>query len=178
MYNIIKKVFSKMAAERKSKRQKKPKFEYTDNLLFIIRHAVLDVEVNPDVYNDDDKTQIHMIANEMANNIYVDKSYVQFKGNKHEDTFMLEEGWKQFCKLAIDTNFNKNWTIQKDRLLFETYQVLIVAYIEEILKKYGYDCEHIQLEVAEGSSFEVEVYFDHVQDWKHYPGKWQTWKWN
>jgi hypothetical protein len=84
-----------------------------------------------------------MIANEMANNIYVDKSYVQFKGNKHEDTFMLEEGWKQFCKLAIDTNFNKNWTIQKDRLLFETYQVLIVAYIEEILKKYGYDCEHI-----------------------------------
>ena len=61
------------------------------------------------------------MANELANKIYIDKTYVEFKENKHKDTFMYEDGWKQLCRLVLRTHFGNKATKEQDQQLREAY---------------------------------------------------------
>lgn len=148
-----------------------------DNLLFTFSYAVVDVDVNPDVYSEKDKKQMFQIANELANKIYIDKTYVEFLENKHQDTFMYEAGWKELCKLVLKTNFGNNATRSQDQQLSEAYQQMICIYLSNCLKSYGYDDENFSIEISPGSKFQVEVSYDSCQEWRHYPGPWQDWDW-
>lgn len=146
-----------------------------DSLMFVFSFACVEVDVNPDVYSKKDKKKLFQMANELANKIYIDKTYVEFKENKHKDTFMYEDGWKQLCRLVLTTHFGNKATKEQDEQLREAYQTMICIYVSNCLKLFGYDDEHFSIEIAAGSKFQVEVYYDTVQEWKYYPGKWQTW---
>lgn len=148
-----------------------------DNLLFIFSAACVNIDVNPEIYTEKDKKRMFQIANELGNKICIDKSYVEFPENKHQDTFMYEEGWKELCRLVLHTNFGRKATKKEDQQLFEAYSSMICIYLSNCLKSYGYDDENFSVELAEGSQFHVEVFFDYCQEWKHYPGPWQDWDW-
>lgn len=147
-----------------------------DNLLFVFSYVVVDVDVNPEVYSDKDKKKMFQIANEMANKICIDKSYVEFPENKHQDTFMYETGWKALCKLVLQTEFGHKATKAQDQKLSELYQQMICIYLSNCLMLYGYDDENFAIEIAAGSKFQVEVFYDSCQEWKSYPGPWQDWE--
>ena len=51
----------------------------------------------------------------------------------------------------------------------------IVTYIFDCLRSFGYDIYEFGIKF-EKLNFIVEFYYDEVQEWKHYKGKWQNWK--
>ena len=62
----------------------------------------MSVVVDPDFYDDATRLEMTGLANDLANEIIIDKSYVDFKENKHQDTFITSEGWTKLCRLVYD----------------------------------------------------------------------------
>lgn len=61
----------------------------------------MDVHVNSNVFSEDEALEIKQIVKEICKEMWIDKSYVEFSENKHEDVFMLEKGWNELCKLVL-----------------------------------------------------------------------------
>ena len=62
----------------------------------------MSVVVDPDFYDDATCLEMTGLANDLANEIIIDRSYVDFKENKHQDTFITSEGWTKLCRLVYD----------------------------------------------------------------------------
>ncbi len=142
-------------------------FEFSDVKFFVI--------ANPDVYDDDEVAKIEEIVNVMSRKIYIDKSYVDFPENKHNDTFLELEGWENVCKLVKRTKYGKISTEAADSLLHEAFKLMALGYMYDTLEKFGYDIEYITLDLLSRSGIMVRFYKDSIQEWKHYPGPWQDW---
>lgn len=110
-------------------------------------------------------------------NIYVDKSYVDCEGNKHTDAFLTEDGWNQLKDMLLKSNYGVNLSKNDSEGLVEIYIAIIKAYVyEELSKTYSIDTlQHVQIAVKDKSKILVEVSQDFSNEWKNYPGKWQTW---
>lgn len=50
---------------------------------------------------EEEQEEIKNAVKHLSREMWIDKSYVEFKENKHEDTFMLEAGWNELCALVI-----------------------------------------------------------------------------
>jgi hypothetical protein len=63
-----------------------------DDLIFVISNFELDI-----IFSNKNKTIDEVEAWEnlqhMAKEIWIDKTYVKFKGNKYKNTFLREDGW-------------------------------------------------------------------------------------
>ena len=79
--------------------------------------------------------------------------------------------------MLLKTNYGANLSKSDSEGLVETYMALIKAYAyEELSKTYGIDVlPHVQIAVKDKSKILVEVSQDFSNEWKTYPGKWQTW---
>ena len=71
-------------------------------MIFILKYVVMSVDVDPEFYDDDALHNMTSLANDLANEIIIDKSYVDFKENKHQDTFITSDGWTKLCRLVCD----------------------------------------------------------------------------
>ena len=142
-------------------------FEFDDVKMFVI--------ANPDMYDDDDVAKIEEIVDVMSKRIYIDKSYVDFPENKHQDVFLELEGWENVCKLVKRTKYGKITTESADSLLHEAFKMMAIAYMYDVLEKFGYDIDGITLDVLNDYGIAVKFYKDGIQEWKHYPGPWQDW---
>ena len=145
------------------------------DLMFEFDNIKLFVIVNPDVYDDNDVAKIEEIVNAMSKKIVIDKSYVDFPENKHQDVFLELEGWENVCKLVKRTKYGKITTESADSLLHDAFQMMILAYMYDVLEKFGYDINEITLDILNGSDIAVKFFKDTVQEWKYYPGPWQDW---
>lgn len=145
------------------------------DLIFTFKFACIDFVVNEETYSTDDCKQIRQILSTLTREITIDKSYVDFKDNRHDKVFMTEYGWNALCKLAIDTR--RKATQKQNDTKIESYSMIILSYLYQALEDFGYDTDEIYLEVAEDSYFMVEFEYDETSAWKSYPGKWQSWKW-
>lgn len=143
---------------------------------YLFKNVKFSVDVDEDIYDDNDKKEISRIVNGVSKEICIDKSYVDFDENKHNDTFIELDGWNKLCKLVKKTKFGKNATPSQDEELDEAFKLLAYAYVYSILEKYGYDISCIQLSFKDNSSFRAIFLEDTVDEWKYYPGKWQDWK--
>lgn len=160
-----------MVCKRKSKFQ-----TYTEDLIFTLKYVVMSVDVDPEFYDDDAHFQMTGLANDLANEIVIDKSYVDFKENKHQDTFITSDGWTKLCRLVCDLQFNHKRVQNSEEILTYAYAEMSAAYISICLQILGYDCDHFAVEMVPGTKFLAKITLDTVQEWKHYPGRWQDWE--
>lgn len=157
---------------RKSKKSSK----IVSDLLLVFKHAQLKVSVDSEEYDKETEEKLSRIVNRAADEIYIDKTYVDFKGTKYEKTFLTEDGWKNLKDLVEKTKYGRNATVEDSKLLKECYKAIVSQYSYQLLSDLGYDVQSIDVEVLDEFPFIVEFREDHVID--NYAGKWQTWKCN
>lgn len=87
---------------------------------------------------------------------------------------MTEFGWNELCKLAIDTK--KSSTKKQNDTKNEAYCLMILSYIYLFFENLGYNTNELYFEIAKDSHFMTSYCKDTINEWKYYPGKWQTWK--
>lgn len=145
------------------------------DLMFEFDNVKMFVIANPATYDDDDVAKIEELVNSMSRKIYIDKSYVDFPENKHQDVFLELEGWDNVCKLLKRTKYGKITTDSADSLLHEAFKMMVLTYMYDVLEKFGYDIDDIALDVLNDFGIAVKFYIDIIQEWKYYPGPWQDW---
>jgi hypothetical protein len=101
----------------------------------------------------------------MSKNIYIDKTYVHFKKTKWKDAFIKEKSWNKLCKLIVDTNFLENASEYEERCIMESIAVLSITYLYQILCKYGYDVQYIDISIKQNSEFKVIYEIDDRKSW-------------
>lgn len=160
-----------MAYKRKTKFQ-----TYTEDLIITLKYVVMSVDVDPEFYDDATHYKMTCLANDLANEIMIDKSYVDFKENKHQDTFITSDGWTKLCRLVCDLYLNNRKVQNSKEILTQAYAEMSAAYINLCLRTFGYDDDHFAVEMVPGSRFLADISRDTVQEWKYYPGRWQDWE--
>ena len=51
---------------------------------------------------------------------------------------------------------------------------MAVEYVRQAMQELGWDVDAMEI-YAEDDDFDVEYYPDVAEEWRRYPGKWQTW---
>jgi len=112
----------------------------------------------------------------LTKEVWIDRTYVEFDGTKFEKTFLLEEGWNALRDLVVDTDFGKKCTKRQSNMMDHAFRSMLPGYFEMIFEDLGWDVDNIEFEIVEDAPIDVEYVKDTAEDWKRYPGKWQTWK--
>lgn len=137
------------------------------------------VVFEPECLSEDEQDEIQKTINIMSERIFIDKSYVQCKDNKHDDVFLLLEGWNALMALLNETNYGDDATEDQYDVLVEFYYTMVLGYMYNIISMlYPDKISHIHIEVSNLSNMEVDILEDNAHEWRTYPGKWQTWKEN
>jgi len=167
--------------EKKSEKRRKPARRKTANawkgeIVYVFRHVCVDCSLNPDVYGEDEKQKALLILRELTKEIWIDKTYVEFKGTKFEKTFLLEEGWNALRDLVVDTDFGQKCTKRQRGMMDRTFRSMLPGYFEMMFADLGWDVDNMDFEIADDTPLDVEYMKDTAEEWKRYPGKWQAWE--
>ena len=145
-------------------------------LEFILLNVQFDVSFDEDVFDESERNEIIDFVNSLSHEIPVDKTYVDFKGTNFKDTFLTEEGWNALCDTILDSSFCKYIHPRNHETIVDAFVTIARCYIYQcLLSRYG-NVEHIIAMVRPNTSFDVVICKDCSNEWKKYPGKWQTWK--
>lgn len=158
---------------RKPKRQSK---DEKSDLLFNFKYVCINYEMCDDAIDKETQKRIANALKVLTKEICIDKSYVDFAGTKYEKAFLREDGWNELCDLVFKTKFGTKCSYADNELLVDAYKSMIVCYLYQTLSDLGFDIDNIRLEVADNAKFMVKIDKDTFKEWKHYPGKWQTWE--
>lgn len=110
---------------------------------------------------------------DMAREIWIDKTYVNFEGTKYKNVFLKEEGWNELMSFIWKTKRARSET---DHLVLrKAFESMIVAYMEHVAYLLGYEPGQIEFWVHPDSNIEMRMYKDVAKEWQRYPGQWQDW---
>lgn len=146
------------------------------DLEFILTGIKFDVEFEDEYFDEDEKKDLLDFINCMSQAIFIDKSYVECKGNKHTDTFMIESGWNALCDLVIDSRYCRNTHRLTQSSLTDAFCTMARCYMYELLCKKTDKAHHILLMVEEDCEFDITICKDESREWKTYRGRWQDWE--
>lgn len=124
------------------------------------------VDANPEVYSDEDIDNINYIINRLAKNIWIDKTYVNFKGNRWKDNFIVEEKWYELMRVILKSNFGLKANKKTENIITESILVLSLTYLYQMASKYGYDPENIDISLNTKTKLKVEYIEDTQTDWR------------
>jgi hypothetical protein len=140
-----------------------------DDLIFVISNFELDI-----IFSNKNKTIDEVEAWEnlqhMAKEIWIDKTYVKFKGNKYKNTFLREDGWNLLLSYVWKTNKKNN--IMDQIILRKAFESMILAYMDHILNLFNYDPNLIEFQINPNSYINIRILKDIAKEWKIYPGCW------
>jgi len=145
---------------RKMLKSKKP------NMLINITGLRFDVEVNSEVYSEEDCDRLSEIINHMAKDIWIDRTYVNYSGNRFKDSFIREDAWYDFIHLCVSSDFGRK-NKKKHNAIMEAIIAISTAYILGIVKKFGYNLEDVNFELTEDSKFNVSYFVDNRKNWNY-----------
>lgn len=165
-----------MSRKRKSI-QKRSKDDF--DLEFEFTGCKFNVSFEPESISEDLQDEIRNTIDVMSKTIYVDKSYVKCKENKHDDVFLTLEGWNSLMTLLNETCYGDEATDAQFETLVELYYSITLGYIYNVVMTLYPDyVSHILIEPSVQSNMAVDILEDKSHEWRTYPGKWQTWKEN
>ena len=136
------------------------------NLIFHITNLKCTVDANPAVYSEEDIDRLYYIVSNMAKDIWLDKTYVNFKGNRWKDNFIVEERWYELIKVILKSNFGLKASKRTDNMITESLLVLSLTYLYQIASKYGFDPEDIDISFDPKTKLKVEYIEDTQKDWR------------
>lgn len=144
-----------------------------DDLIFVISGFELEI-----IFSNKNKTIDEVEAWEnlqhIAEEIWIDKTYVKFKGNKYKNTFLKEDGWNSLLSYVWKVN-KKNANIMDQIILRKAFESMILAYMDHILDLLNYDPNLIDFKIEPSSYIKIRILKDTAKEWKTYPGCWQDW---
>ena len=145
-------------------------------LVFAFKNCNIQPFFEPDCVSDEEQEDIRNTVKDIKN-IYIDKTYVECKENNHSDTFLNKNGWDQLKETLIDSDFSSKMSMKSCENLVDVFATMIKAYTyQELSKKHSCDTlEHVQIVLKNTNKIQVEISKDTSNEWKTYPGKWQTW---
>jgi hypothetical protein len=149
--------------------------KWDGEIVYAFKDVRIDFDMNPDVYGENDAEKISKTLTVVSKEIWIDKTYVDFKGTKFKKTFLLEDGWNSLRELVLDTDYGKRCTKYQRNIIDGVYREMIVEYIRMVFDDMGWDVENLAFSVDDKIPFKVEYYPDVAEEWKRYPGEWQTW---
>jgi hypothetical protein len=147
------------------KRSKKTKKYKENNLIITISNLKFAITIDKFIYSKEEINKIKYIIQALSKNIWIDKTYVRYKGSRWKDAFIQEKSWYKLCNLIIDTDFGQKCSFYEDRFITESLIVVSITYLYSILCKYGYDVQYIILDVKDNSKFKVTYEMDNRKRW-------------
>lgn len=160
---------------RNYKKKNKESNTAPKDLVFVFRYVNFIVDFDDDVVSKEMQEEISSIVSQASNEIWIDKTYVDFKDTNYEKTFITEKGWNNLCRYLHNTEYGKKADNETHAYIQEAYALMIVCYMYQFLEDLGYDQEGIFLKIKDGTMFMIQIFIDKFFQQK-YPGKWQTWK--
>ena len=149
--------------------------KWNGEIVYVFKDVCVDFDMNPDVYGEQDVKKIAETLDALTEEIWIDKTYVDFKGTKFKKTFMSEDGWNALRELVLDTDYGKKCTKYQREAIDDAYREMLTEYIRMTFSDMGWDIENLAFFVDDKIPFKVEYYPDVAEEWKRYPGQWQTW---
>lgn len=149
--------------------------KWNGEIVYVFKDVHADFDMNPNVYGEKDAKKIMEILDSLTKEIWIDKTYVDFKGTKFEKTFMYKEGWDALRELVLDTDYGKRCTKYQRETIDGAYKEMLIEYIRMVFDDIGWNVENLAFFIDDKTPFKVEYYPDVAEEWKRYPGKWQTW---
>ena len=134
-----------MKKQVKKTSKKKQSILNKPNLIVRICGLKCDIKVNPDVYSLDDQKKISKIINFMAQDIWIDKTYVNYKGTRWKNAFIVEDKWYELMRLVIKTNFGQKANRAQKSEILASFLVIAMMYLYDILEKYNYSVEDVDI---------------------------------
>lgn len=141
------------------------------DLIFEFQDVCVDCRLDCGLFSDADRIEAKKILESIAKGFLIDKTFVDFDGSKYEKTFMTEDGWNTLCETARC----KRKSAHDKYVLDEAYRLMAECYIEQFFADLGWPVEGMLFEVRPDSKMKVTFTPDTIEEWKTYPGKWQTW---
>jgi hypothetical protein len=135
------------------------------NLLIDIDNIKITTDIDDYIYTKDECDEIKNIVKKLSKHIYIDKTYVKFKGSRWKDAFIKEKSWNKLCNVIIDTNMTQNASPYEERFITESLVTISISYMYSLLCKYNYDINYICLDVKNNSKFKVSYMIDKRQKW-------------
>lgn len=107
----------------------------------------LDVDfiVDPDEITKDQCCQIAKILEQMSKSIWIDKTYVDFKGNHFKDAFIVESEWYKLLEAIREQLAGKKLSKKKINYIRGSLMTIAMFYLYSILYKYGYNPNYINI---------------------------------
>lgn len=160
----------------KKRRKGVRRTKWDGELVYVFKGVSMLCSVNSEVYDDDDLKKALDQLNIVADEIWIDKTYVDFEGTKFRKTFLLEGGWNELRDLVKATDYGANCTKTQAASMNAAFRAMIVGYVDMAFTELGWDVENMVFDVTEGAKFRVEYHMDVGEEWRNYVGPWQTWQ--
>lgn len=136
------------------------------NIVINISNLKCIVDANPGEYSDDEVERIQGIVDTMSRDIWIDRTYVAFRGNRWKDAFINEDMWYKFAKAVIKTDFGMKGSCKTREFVEEGTLVIALTYLYDVVMKYGYSPEDIEISVKRRSTYRTAYAEDDRNDWR------------
>ena len=132
-----------------------------------IEGLCVDFDVDPEVITEEQCCQIAKIIEQMSKSIWIDKTYVDFKGNHFKDAFIVESEWYKLLEAIREQLTSKKISNKKMNFIRGSLMMIALFYLYSILDKYGYDTKYINMYVDEScEKFHARYFKDNRTKWE------------
>lgn len=144
--------------------------------IFIGMH--FDVEFEDGIFTDEEEQYFRDYISKVSQKIFIDKSYVEWSGNKRKDVFMLESGWNALKDLIVDSKYGQYLDAMPNSkpVIIDAFATMGRCYVYELLAKITDKTQSINISVNSNCEFDVIICKDTTNDQKTYLGPWQDWE--
>jgi len=136
------------------------------NIVINISNLKCTVDANPGEYSDEERDRIQEIVDTMSRDIWIDRTYVAFRGNRWKDAFINEDMWYKFTKAVIRTDFGTKGGGETREFVDEGTLIIALTYLYDVVMKYGYSPEDIEISVKKRSTYRTAYAEDERNDWR------------
>lgn len=115
------------------------------NIILFISNVKCETSTDPEVYTDEENEDFRIIINHMSKDIWLDKSYVMYKGNKNKTPFITENMWTAVLKHTMRTSIGLKVDKDLEKKASFALQIIVLSYLYHIATRYGYDLDKISI---------------------------------
>jgi hypothetical protein len=150
----------------KTKRRKRLAIPEKPNLIINIKNLKCEVDADPEMHSEDDIERLQGIIDVMTRDIWIDRTYVAFKGNRWKDAFINEEMWYKYTKAILKSDFGTKGGSETREFVNDGTLIIALAYLYDIASKYGFCVEDIEFSLKKRSTYKTAYVIDERKDWR------------
>ena len=136
------------------------------NIIINIGNLKCVVDADPCEYSEADVEKMQRIVDAMSRDIWIDRTYVAFNGNRWKDAFINEDMWYKFTRAVVKTDCGTKGGGKTLEFVEGGMLIIALTYLYDILMKYGYSPEGVEIRVKKRSTYKTSYVEDTRNDWR------------